>query len=271
MQKRGRILRDPIPGPGLLIVEGQQYPFSLEGVWKSDLPPTVGMIVDVDFNPSLAVVAVRSVPESQLAKEQAEVVLVAARQKGAALASGALAKFGAPNLIAAGLLIIGWFFLTSVSIKSPFGSIDFNFWQVLGYLNAGNAFEALMRGGQGGLSTGLYGFAAIASIAGPFISYFWKDRRAVLAGMFPLLFMAFVLIAVRSSLSDALGTGAVPQEMREMAEQARAEAMKAVSIGFGTYLSAITSVYLAVVSAKQFLVSRATGANGSSKTQSAAA
>ncbi len=52
MQKRGRILRDPISGPGLLMVDGQQYPFSLEGVWKSEVPPASGMVVDVNFDPS---------------------------------------------------------------------------------------------------------------------------------------------------------------------------------------------------------------------------
>ena len=40
MSKRGMALRDPYAGPGLLIVEGQQYPFVLEGVWGSEAPAT---------------------------------------------------------------------------------------------------------------------------------------------------------------------------------------------------------------------------------------
>jgi hypothetical protein len=39
MAKRGRVLRDPSVGAGLLMVEGQQYPFALEGVWKSEAAP----------------------------------------------------------------------------------------------------------------------------------------------------------------------------------------------------------------------------------------
>ena len=70
MQKRGRILRDPISGPGLLMVEGQQYPFSLEGVWRSEAPPTTGMVVDVEFDSGSRVVAVTAVAESQIAKER---------------------------------------------------------------------------------------------------------------------------------------------------------------------------------------------------------
>ena len=77
-----------------------------------------------------------------------------------------VAKFGAPSLIAAGLLIVSWFFLTTASIKSPLGSIEFTFWQVLGYLNAKNIFEVMMSGGRGGPSAGIYGFFAIAALAG---------------------------------------------------------------------------------------------------------
>ena len=64
MQKRGRILRDPLSGPGLLMVEGQQYPFSLEGIWRSEAPPTTGMIVDVEFDASSRVTAVSAVAEA---------------------------------------------------------------------------------------------------------------------------------------------------------------------------------------------------------------
>ena len=39
MKKRGKVLRDTTLGPGLLIVEGQQYRFTLQGVWKSAAPP----------------------------------------------------------------------------------------------------------------------------------------------------------------------------------------------------------------------------------------
>jgi hypothetical protein len=271
MSKRSRILRDPKAGPGMLMVEGQQYPFSLEGVWKSEVPPTTGMIVDVYFDTTAQIEEIYAVSDSQLAKEQADATLAAAKEKGAALVAGMVARFGLPTLIASVLLIISWFFLTSLSIKSPFGSIDFTFWQVLGYLNAGNAFEVLTRGGRGAPSTGLYGFAAIVAIAGPFVSYFWKDRRAVLAGSLPLILMVFVFIAVRSSITDALsGGGAVPENMREFAEQTRAEAMKAISIGFGAYLSVLASLHLAAMNAKKFLATKVT-ANEYGKTHKPAA
>ncbi len=119
MTKRGKILRDASAGPGLLLVDGQHYQFSLEGVWRSAVPPTAGMSVDVEFAADASIVGISQVSDAQIAKEQAEAVVKAARQKGAVLASVAIAKFGLPLLIATGLMIVGWFFLNAVSIQTP--------------------------------------------------------------------------------------------------------------------------------------------------------
>ena len=72
MRKRGKVLRDPHAGPGLLMVEGRQYQFLLESVWKSDGPPKPGLPVEVDFGQSGQILAITVVPESQLVKEQEE-------------------------------------------------------------------------------------------------------------------------------------------------------------------------------------------------------
>src|SRR5438477_327433 len=67
MSKRGKVLRDPHAGPGLLMVEGQQYQFLLEGVWKSDVPPTPGLVVDLEFDSQGKISGITAVPESQIA------------------------------------------------------------------------------------------------------------------------------------------------------------------------------------------------------------
>lgn len=61
VKKRGKVLRDATAGPGLLMVEGQQYPFSLAEVWKSELPPKVGMVVEAAFSRDGKIVAIRTV------------------------------------------------------------------------------------------------------------------------------------------------------------------------------------------------------------------
>jgi len=256
MTKRGKILRDASTGPGLVWVDQQQYPFSIGTDWKSEVPSAAGMTVDVEFAPDGGLAWLTPVTESQIAKEQAEAVMNAARQKGAAAISSAVARFGMPLLAATGLLIIGWFFLSAVSVDALLGKLSFTFWQLLGFLNAGNAWEAMQ--GRGGPGAGLYGFVAVLALAGPFLRFFWKDARAHLAGLSPLVFMALVGIMVRSSLHSAMG-GAVDGPLAEVQQQAQDEMMKAISFGIGTYLSALVSLYLAAVSAKQFLVARAAG------------
>src|SRR6266700_5569298 len=81
MAKRGKVLRDPLAGPGLLMVEGQQYPFVLDGIWRSAVPASAGLAVDVDFDSQGSIRGITAVPDSQLAKEQAEVALTAAKEK----------------------------------------------------------------------------------------------------------------------------------------------------------------------------------------------
>jgi len=195
--------------------------------------------------------------------------MAAARDKSKAVATAAVAKFGLPTLIATGLLIIGWFFLNSASIQTPLGNLNYTFWQVLGYVNAGGAMQTIMEG-RNSPSAGLYGFLAIICLAGPFIHYFWKDKRAVLCGLLPLLFMLAIALMFRSEINSVGGTATAnipPEILKEM----RDEAMKAVSVGMGAYLSLLVGTYFAAVSLKSFLVSRASGVSGPEKAHQAAA
>jgi hypothetical protein len=82
MSKRGKILRDTNTGTGLVVVEGQQHQFILEEVWKSAVPPKPAMAVDVDFAADGTISSsIIAVSDSQIAKEQAELVMAAARKE----------------------------------------------------------------------------------------------------------------------------------------------------------------------------------------------
>jgi hypothetical protein len=266
MSQRGKVLRDPHAGPGLLIVEGQQYPFVLEQIWQSELPPKPGLAVNVDFDLRGKIQAITAVPLSQLAHEQADIARTAAKTKSAALGSGMVAKFGLSRLIAASILILGWLFLTSVSVQLPFlGRIDFTFWQTLGLLNSSNLIQAGSRHAEP--SSGIYGLLALITLAGPFIQHLWNDKRAVFGGLLPLVFMLLIGIAVRSSLMTAVAGdmrfGTVPNDLQK-------ELANAISLGLGAYLSLLASGYLAFATAKQFLARR-TEAKPLESTQKAAA
>jgi hypothetical protein len=266
--RRGKILRDPHVGPGLLMLEGRQHQFVLEGVWKSEVPPKPGLVVEVDLDSLGKVVGITAVPESQIAKEQAELALAAAKMKGAALASNMVAKFGVSQLVAAGLLILSWFSLTAISVQSPFlGKFDFTFWQVLGFLNADSLGQSLER--HIDPSAGIYGFLALLAIAGPFVRYFWMDKRAVWAGLLPLVFMLGVGILIRANIQSSFGP---PLDGRYgIQRQLQEEIMKAISLGFGAYTSILVSLYFAACSAKQFLETRVSQSPSVEKSQRAAA
>ena len=263
MTKRGRVLRDTTSGPGLLMIEGQQYPFSLEVQWKSEAPPRPGLVVDVELDARGRVQGITVVPDSQLAREQAEAASSLAHQTGQNLASSLVTRIDMPSLAATGLLAVAWFFLTAASIQVPFpGKPEFTFWQILEFLNAGNVPELLDR--SGGPSTGLYGLAAVVALAGPFIHHLWKDKRALLGGLLPLVFMIIIGIAVRSSIHSGFGSA-------DVAKLSHVNAAKAVSLGMGTYLSILASLYFAFTSAKGFMVATASEGEGLESPQRKAA
>jgi hypothetical protein len=255
MSKRGKVLRDPYAGPGLLMVEGQQHSFGLEVVWKSDVPAKPGLAVDVDFDPEGRITGITAVPDSQLAKEQAELALRTARNKGGALLSQIAAQVGMANLVAGAMLVISWLWLTAASLQLPFGKIEFTFWQLLGVLNSNNLMDVMERNGHP--SAGIYGFLALLCVAGPFARFFWKDKRAELGGLLPLLFMVVVGVMLRSNLNSAMGGGVAAGPYAEMQRQAQDEMMKAISMGMGIYLSVLVSLYFAGVAAKNYLVAKA--------------
>jgi hypothetical protein len=61
-KKRGKVLREPGIGHGLVIIEGQQFPFFPSDLWQSPHPPKIGMIVEAEFRDG-RLVAIRSIDE----------------------------------------------------------------------------------------------------------------------------------------------------------------------------------------------------------------
>lgn len=266
MVKRGKVLRDTNSGPGLLTINETQYPFSLEGVWKSETAPKPNMAVDVELDDAGSIVAIRAVNESQLAKEQADKALGAAKDQGAKLAAGLVASFGVPKLVAASLLIVGWFFLNTVSINVMSSTkVGLTFWQILSVLNSPEGALAALGGGGG--SAGIYGVLAIVALLGPFVHFFWKDARANLCGVLPLLLMLFVCIMVYVGITDsvkqaqgvasAFGGLQAQKYSANIAAEMTKEAMRAISIGLGAYLSIGVSLYFAGNGVFKYLAAKA--------------
>lgn len=58
-------MRVPGAGPGLIIIEGQQFRFQLEGLWKSEMSPRPGLEVEVELDSDLQVIGVRPIAGAQ--------------------------------------------------------------------------------------------------------------------------------------------------------------------------------------------------------------
>ena len=253
MTKRGKILRDAQTGPGLLMVEGQQYQFPLDGVWKSAMPPKTGMTVDVDFDQGGGIDGLTAVPDAQIAREQAEKVMAAGREKGGALVGEMVARFGVPALVAGAVLLISWFFLSAVSIEAG-EKVSYTFWQVLGLLNLSNPMQLMDPSYHP--SAGLYGFLAFVSLAGIFLHYVWKDKLAFLGAALPLLFMLIAGLMARNTVHSAFAAPA-GMDPGGFGQQMQNEAMSAISVGIGTYISLLASLYFAVIGIKRYLAEKA--------------
>lgn len=255
MKTRGKVLRDASSGPGLLIVDGQQYPFSLEGLWRSAIPPKAGQDVEVEFDDQMHLTAITPVPGPAVSPNHSETAAaLAAKEKGLQVVRALTAKFGASTLIGLLLLLIGWFFFTTLSIAVPFsGSIKLSFWQVLGLVNSSNPIAALDPGAS--LSAGIYGLLAVIALAGPLVPYFWKDKRASLAGTAPLLLTILIWIVARHSIQNAF-VPAAAGPFAEAAKEVGSEAMQAVSFGFGAWFSALVAAWFAFRAVRQFLATR---------------
>ena len=245
MPKRGKVLRDPHLGPGLLMVEGKQYPFQMEDVWRSDIPAKPGLAVNVDFDRQGRPLVIIPVPQSQLDQEEAELTRSRSRVLLQGWGSTALAR-----LCLVAVLAFSWFFLTAVSIHLPVvGKADLTFWQVLGYLNTGDSLQLLEV--SGAPDSGALGFLAILVLAGATLASFWKDRRALLGGILPLSFMLLVAyqidVSIRTLALQMNGPYAVLQT------DPRYGISHVFSLGLGTYISGSVAIYLAVLSARQLM------------------
>lgn len=261
--KRGRVLRDTSNGEGLVFVDGAQHAFRLEGMWRSEYAPKVNMTVDVEFDDTGKLVGLRAVSGGSVAGEQASQALdaasAAAKKAAAELKAKGLPalqewaqKVGYAKLAAFVLLVAGWFWLPVITVKMGFlGNGSATFYDGLRTLNSG----AVALGGGGG-GAGFYGFLAFVALAAVWLPNVWKDARANYGLMLPLAFMVLVVVIAwlkansqMSEAREAMDAFANDPQFRKMAEEmaaaARKEMWKAISFGFGLYVSVAAALYLA--------------------------
>lgn len=206
--KRGRVLRDTNVGPGIVTVDAKQYTFTLEQMWLSDVPPRPGMVVDVAFDDAGAPSAVQAVPDSQLAREQAQQTLAGARRHGASLTGSLRSRFGLPVILTEALLLISFFMLPNLKMGNGFMERSLSGWDTIGLDPATMATSS-----HGILS--LLALALFAPIAVPFLQKAWS--RWLYAAPFAFAVIAFASLsyeienvgrAARQAVGGAFGAEA---------------------------------------------------------------
>lgn len=274
---RGKILRDTNSGPGVVVVDGVQKTFTLETHWKSTVPAKVGAVVDVELTAEGEVISVTAVDESVIAKEQAQKALELAGEQGKKIAALAgsqgkvyagvlLAKVGAPTLAAIGLLAISWLFLAALNIQiSSDHKASMTFFDILKIVNNSTGMDGFR--GVEHLSSGFYGVLMFLALLAPVASHFHDNKFLKLGYCLPLTFMLVVglniYFSIKGSMKDmtqaasAFGGGQASQMAQQMMDSMMEMAMKAISVGFGTYIALAIGVYLASIGVKKFLVANA--------------
>jgi hypothetical protein len=242
---RANILRAPGDSPGLLFVNGQQWPFTLENVWKSPVAPSVNMAVNVDFDGQGNIVGITAADTQPAARETVNQIGGSAQQQGKQAAEmarqgvGTLAsRMGKVALGAAVILWIAWFFMPaiilSVSGLSFIGqegqSRSITFWDALALDPSNN-----MNPG----SHGVLSMVVIVGIVAPIAASFLRQRWARFLYAAPLACVVLAWFTIQNGLDQ------VNAAMRQQAAGGIALAVGQMSPAYGTFVIGLASLVLA--------------------------
>jgi hypothetical protein len=198
---RGKILQyNGNDGTGIIVADGQQHRFSIAN-WKGETAPAVGKTVEVTMADG-QVQNVMLVGDDVLMREKASEIggklggLVGGLASGAGgggnVGASIVELYGVPTLAAYGVFLIGTTMFKAVSVAIM--GMGWTMWQLASFLSA--------FGAGGGIKMLL-----ILSYLSILVPFFWRDKRAWLALLLPLLTMVWSVI--RALTSGGGGDGGV--------------------------------------------------------------
>jgi hypothetical protein len=237
-QLRGTIIKTPDASPGLLMVNGRQKPFVIEGMWKSPVAPAVNMTVDAEFDSAGSIQSLAVVDPQQADGGKLNQISDAAQQHGrdaaviARQGFGALvARTGKVTLAAAIIVWITWFFMPGAGFSISFLGVaqtkSFTLW------------DALSLDPKNNMEPGTFGFlnlVVIAAIVAPFAASFLRQKWARWLYAAPLACLVIAWIAIAYDFSEAVsGSGRV------------GAALTGIQLvpEYGTFLAALASLVVA--------------------------
>lgn len=262
---RGKIFRDTNQGDGVVFVDGQQKPFSLQQ-WNAATPPKLGSVVEVLLADDGTVTALSPVDEATLAKEQAAKAMGQASELGKQALSQVLARVSPVTLVCIGLLALSWLWLSLVNVNISARHVESaTFYELLKLLNNQRDLSAV--GGLKYLSAGVYGFFMWVVLLAPLASHFHPNKYLTLGYCAPLGLLLVAALQVNSliqkqvseasSMAGMFGGAAGAEMAEKMMNEMATQMMRAISMGLGFYLAVAAALVLAGIGVRKFLAARA--------------
>ena len=239
MTKRGCVLRDTNLGPGLLAIDGVQYAFTLEDMWRSDVPPRTGMAVDASFTPGGALEGVSAISDRQVAKEKAQAALAGALRQSEVVGAAVKTRFSVWNIILECLLLISFFALPNLLESSMYSGRTLTGWDAIG-LDPRTTLTS---------DHGLLSLFAVLCLFAPAAVPFLKQAWARLLYAAPLAFAAIASLAITVEIRN--GAGETARTMGSLlgggaALAAQKQFTNSFRPGGGAYLVLLFAVLLAL-------------------------
>jgi hypothetical protein len=193
---RGTIIKVPDATPGLLLLNGRQYCFTLEGVWRSALAPAPNQSVIVDLDNAGVPCSISVVDQQQIAKEKLAELGGVAQERGRVVAgqiqsgiNALAARMGAVTLGIAVLIWIAWFLIHAAAVG---GGGETNFADQGSFIDGGHA-RAWLR---------TIGFCAIVA---PFLVPFIRETWSRYLNAAPLAVVLLGWLVLHENMAGGLG------------------------------------------------------------------
>ncbi|HET7268055.1 MAG TPA: hypothetical protein VFJ15_08105 [Oleiagrimonas sp.] len=240
---RGTVIKIPQGDqPGLIMANGQQVPFTLEGLWQSSTAPAPNQTVEFERDGTGQITRITVVDRQTLTREKLGDFAGMSGEQGqqaATVAKGLygrlVARMGYPMFIGCILLWIAWFFLPALVVHAGLGSASFSFSRITGYS---------MNGVNPGSSLGFWSFLGLLCIIAPWVVPWLQKSWARFLALAPIVFV--ILTWIRLSWSIHHATSKLGDAMGSRFAQMMADKISnMVSYGFGMWVVVLISVFIA--------------------------
>ena len=250
---RGTIIQVPGATPGIIVAEGKQYPFVLEGIWMAPVAPALQQKVEIDIDETGRISAINVIGKDVLAKENLEDITKIVRDNGGEFAKKALPVFAgqmqkmSPAVMFSSIVyLIAFFFLNALVIRRT-GDLNQTLLNMLGLEWSNESLNS---------SFGLLSLIGLLCALAPWGVPWLRSPFARFLNLGPLVTVVLAFFYYRRGLHALMeaATGAFNglggSFASSMADEVTKRINDSISLGFGFYVCTLTAIIIAVFGMK---------------------